>query len=196
MADFEVRINEGGFKRVGVTPSFDENLYGELLDEFAPDAQPLQVGLTPHLSWGRSPLGQLGMALAYRDDYEIAGVYGDNALRVHCVADEVKTNDTLLHETKHFIDDTTGEIEEGTRVMRRSMNRVLGTAAASGVVIGTALAVTNAGEPLLGAAVVVPALPMMIRSYWKAPHEVAARQFAADPEVTEAYGRVISYRQA
>ena len=196
MADFEISIDERGFRRVGVVPTFDENLYGQLLDEFVPDSQELQVGLTPHLSWGRSPLGRLFIALARRDDYEIAGVYTKNALRVHCIADEAKTNDTLLHETKHFIDDTTGELEKGSRVMRRSVNRVLGTAAATGVGIGSALAITNTGEPAFGAIVAVPALPIMIRTYWKAPHEVAARQFAADPEITEAFGKIIGYRQA
>ena len=130
------------------------------------------------------------------DGYKIRGTYDDSVITVYCVEDEGKTNTILLHEAKHFIDDTTGGIEAGTADVRRSVHRILGTAAVTGVGISTALAVSNIGEPLLGAAAIVPAVSLMYRACWNAPHEVAARQFSVAPEITEVYGKIISYRQA
>lgn len=135
------------------------------------------------------------MTLANRDEMEIAGQYNPNTrvIDVHCVLDEVRTNNILLHETKHYIDDANGTLPEGQRAMRAAVNRTVAGIVGGGIVVAGVLAATKIGEPTLGATTVIPGLPMMYRAYWKAPHEVDARNFAKDPAILQKFGGVISY---
>lgn len=57
MADFELHINYAAFERAGRQPRFDENLFGDLLDEqtkfigVPEDKDSLDVYLKPYPPW-------------------------------------------------------------------------------------------------------------------------------------------------
>ena len=195
MANFEVQIDNAAFSRVGVAPRFDAGLYGELLDEVQPNHPGLEISLTPALGWGHSPIGKLGMMLIYREQMAIAGQYNPeaNVMYVRCEPNLPRTNSILLHETKHFFDDINGTLAEGQKVMETTKNRVIAGVVGGGAAIAGILAATKLGSPMWGTTTVIPGLPMMHLTYWKAPHEVAARNFAKRPDIFQRYGRVISY---
>ncbi len=192
MANFNLEIDEAGFERVGIKPGFNEGLYGELLDEFAPDADDLRVvRLFPGVVWWRRPLTAARLIFN--------GLYDDKQkqIDVFCTESLEETNTALLHETKHFIDDTTGELKEGHNGMMRRVRREVAGIMAAGLGISAVTAATHPREALVtGLYSAYLSIRQTNRAYVGSSHELAARQFADSAQIAEAYGRIISYQRA
>lgn len=195
MANYEVRVNEDQFRGLGIDLRFDKSLYGELLDVFCLSATPLKVHIAPHPIWRQPAIGKLNALLFRREELARTGQYDveDRIIDVFCLPSASKANRTLLHETKHYIDDTTGQLERGIQSMQENSNNICRGSLLSGIAMAGTLAAIG-GDPMFGALAVAPALPLMHRAYWKSSHEIAAREFAHNPEISQAYGDIITYR--
>ena len=196
MADFELIIDEQAFHKAGVRPVFDENLYGQLLDEYAPGCERLTVEVFAHKSLGAGALrSRMYEAFPILVNGYVGG-YDEKELAVLCLPDLSDTNNTLLHETKHFFDDMTGAFDasfkrqvEMTRFARYSM---FGSAALIGVTAHVTLPLLG----LLSAAAPLPIYRHMLGAFYtEAEHEVNAQSFAANAEVVKQYGKIITYEQ-
>lgn len=201
MVNFEVNIDQKGFHRVGVEPVFDEARYGQMLNEFTEGDHQLRVNLAPHHSWGRSQIGHLAFVMARRQH---GGVYDPKtqSLNVDCYPDPMSTNTTLLHETKHFFQDTSGQLKTEQNKQRRKQLLQLGSTVLAGGGISLPLLLNVPAEipymilassPLMLAVPAVMALRYRLERF--SPFEVEAQDFATSPEITQSYGNIIRYRQ-
>ncbi len=194
MADFNIKVNDEAFRQLGVKPVFDENLYGKLIDAHAQQQiSPLDVVVTPSALWSGRSLLHLSQRL--QDIYTgnavlpVGGYSGsEQSIVLPANSDPARTTKLLLHETKHYIDHMNGNSEESAALMKLHLRGAVALAGA-GVLLG---AVT--GKKGLAVASALSPLATLPTAYWKAPHEVAARQFADDKDIQDDYGKVITYK--
>jgi hypothetical protein len=197
LANFEVCVDDAAFLAVGTTPLFDENRYGDLLDACGVTDDPLVVSLSPHHEWTGRLSHKIKAIKERRLGYKVAGRYLESGVNVFCNEDLDDTNDTLLHETKHFVDDVTGAQEKFDVVNDR--NEMIADGAILLGTVGTIalLAKTRKIPATIGAGV---ALPLLLAKnkicYGLAPDEAEARDFAFEVSLFEEYGRIITYAQA
>lgn len=189
MAETNVQINDQAFQQRDVTANFDEEAFSQLIAEYVPGAEAPEIVITPHMLWDKGSILQRLRNLRSGDTMLPVGGYSQstNSITVPASEDQDRTNTLLLHETKHFIDAATGASEKSGRDMKR---RFIGglAVAATGMAIG--FITGKKGVAIASAAAGIATLPA---SYWKAPHEVAARDFAKSKEVTDRYGKIITY---
>lgn len=200
MANFELSIDRAKFQHTGVQPVFDENLYGELLDEFLPEqAHVLRVKLEPHPAWGVSMVQRAVRRASLRTKYNLYGEYKNSGIWISCIDDVIETNDTLLHETKHYLNDIFGTFSKEEVSLKYQRAAVwAGSFATSAAAFGIgAEASIPAQYPVLIAGTVL-ATSISANRYLtdRTAEEISAQDFAVLPEVVEAYGQVIKYRQA
>lgn len=191
MADFDIKVNDEAFHKLGVKPVIDENLYGELIDTQAPESSLLHVVVTPSVLWsGRSSLSQRLQDIRTGNDVLPVGGYSgsEQSIILPTHSDAARTNKLLLHETKHYIDHMNGDSEESATLMQQHLKGAVALAGA-GVLLG---AVT--GKKGLAVASALSPLATLPTAYWKAPHEVAARHFAIDNDILDKYGKIITYK--
>ena len=195
MADFEVFIDEHEFAKRDVKVSFDEDTYTELLDEYAPNASGIVINVAPHITFRRNKAAA-GLA-KWHFRKAMTGKYDDNEIWVYGQDDVKMTNDTLLHESKHLIDDAAPEYGEAHQDYIRRFKilslscGVTGTAAG---VVANAIGLNPIESTAVG--VLVGGVPFNVINriwYYSDAFEGAARQFAVDPIVQAKYGRIISY---
>lgn len=190
MADFDIKVNDEAFHQLGVKPVIDENLYGELIDTQAPQSSPLDVVVTPSILWsGRSLSQRLHDIRTGNAVLPVGGYSGsEQSIVLPAHSDAARTNKLLLHETKHFIDHMNGDSEESATLMKQHLRGAVALAGA-GVLLGVVT-----GKKGLAVASALTPLATLPKTYWKAPHEVAARQFADDKDIQDKYGKIITYK--
>ncbi len=217
MANFNLNVQPEAFERLGVKPFFDENLYGELLDNLAPGTGDLEVHFRPHINWGigtmRSALRQT-IAL-YAGDHKQMQTYrtlgsfdkDNKVINVFGTQNVESTNGTLLHETKHLIDLSSGDFEEGLQWARGESSRILKRGAKASLLAGVAtgaLVGIGSGDEFtaglvslsVGVTSLTGSLALANRiPYKNSPHEIAAREFELEPDILREYGSIIRYGQ-
>jgi hypothetical protein len=197
MADFDLFIDECGFKKIGVKPIFNEDLYCDLLNEFTTTNAQACIALRPHMSWGLSPREKFLTRLQHPYKYTDYGEYHKNKLDIVCVEDLEETNNTLLHETKHFIDDYSVVTQERKTVKERILNIGVGVVIAADIVTFVEFrGNTDADIAVICGGLVLSAIGLYrYYGYTNTPYEIEARYFADNAKILEAYGHIISYQQ-
>ena len=190
MANLDFYINDQAFQELGVKPVIDENLYSELIDQYAPAASSLDIHVVPSVLWdGRNLSQRLKDIREGRAIWPIGGYSSANqSILLPAYPNQERTNKLLRHETKHFIDDINGDSHESGDLMSRQLRGAVMLAGA-GVVLG----LTGSKKTLVLASG-LSTLASMPAVYWNVPHEVAARQFAENPAIKDKYGKIISYK--
>jgi hypothetical protein len=204
MADFNVRIAERQFSRLGVSVEFDENLYGELLDELAPTVPEQKtpvITVVPAPIWGASWAYKLASEVGGREKDWPGGDYDWRTATIDILASEKvdETNKSLLYETRVWSADVSGEYAEAYQIMRnrRGYRRatLLGIVRV-GAIAGFELMGSSDGVLVGGIVGLLPGVVPSIVDNQKNPRFKEWRQFSKDPNVIAKFGRVISYRQA
>lgn len=202
MADFNVRISERQFSRLGVSVDFNENLYGELLDELAPSVPEQKtpvVNVVPAPVWGASFGYKLASQAGHRDEDWPGGDYDWRTATIDVRASEKpdEANRSLLYETRVWSADVSGEYAEAYQMIRnrKGYRRAtflgsVGVGAAVGAELGSVEGAVIGG--IVGA---IPGMVPGIIDTQKNPHFKQWRQFAKDPDVIARFGRVITYQQ-
>jgi hypothetical protein len=204
----DIQINTGAFERLGWQPEINEGLLAQLLREqtnrvAVPDEKHLTLQIKPHPKqknrlWGKGSLHKNG---CYSRDRTVADVY----LR----PDEKQSNNTLLHETRHWVQDVTnmyprsrtpkGRFIEIAKGLRHMPGTVVGYHAGAAVMGYLGYELTDSGPVgiLTGYSVAMVGGVMLLEESLglHTPWERDAYQFAADPTVQENYGEIIKYRQ-
>jgi hypothetical protein len=193
MANFELTIDKEGFKSLGVNAHFDEKLYNELLQEFTVAPSQPSIILKPHMSWGLNATARTFKRLRHPLRFSDYGEYrGGGELNILCTEDIEDTNDTLLHETKHYIDDETGDAHHHSFVRKNCLYGIAGAFITTE--IATELTIPPDFKMVSSAVLAVSGIALIKHySYSVAPEELSARKFAEDTDILEAYGQIISY---
>lgn len=195
MADFELTIDSSAFYSAGVKARFDENLYGELLEERCKGLLVPQLTLRPHMSWGLSPLARAIKRIQHPLTYTDYGNYLNGVIDVACLEDLENTNDTLLHETWHLIADQNEGLSDSDRVVRKRLLTIAGAVVLASVATDLCLS-SDLRLPAVGLVSLAGIASTRTFGYCLAPDEINAIKFAEDPLVLEAYGQIISYTAA
>jgi len=203
MADFNVRISERQFSKLGVSVDFDENLYSELIDELVqtvPEQKTPVINVVPAPVWGASWAYKLASEVGNRDEDWPGSQYDWRTATIDVRAAEKpdETNRSLLYETRVWSADVNGEYAEAYQMIhnRRGFRRAtilggIGVGAAIGAELG------SAGGAVIGGIVgLVPGVGSGVIDTQRNPHFRQWREFSKDPAVIARFGRVISYRQA
>lgn len=204
MADFNVRVSERQFSRLGVSIGFDENLYGELLDELAasiPEQKTPVVNVVPAPVWGASWAYKLASEAGRRRDEDWpGGKYDWRTATIDLRASEKsdETNRSLLYETRVWSADVSGEYTAAYQIIRdrRTYRR---TTLLGGVGVGAAVGFelgSIEGAVVGGLVGLMPGMVPGVVDTQRNPHFREWRQFSKDPDVVARFGRVISYQQA
>lgn len=203
MANFNVRIAERQFSRRGVIVDFNENLYGDLLDELAPSVPEQKIPLvnvTPARLWGASFIYKMASPAAHRDGDLPSGAYNHNTATVEVNASEKpnETNKALLYATRAWSADISGELAEARQRLqtrRPYLNAALVGTIGVGAVVGGLLGSVEGAVPGAVIGIIPGGVAVMIDAH-RDPYSRRWSQFSEDPDVIAQFGRVITYKQA
>lgn len=203
MADFKIGIAESQFEKLGVRVGFNEDLYGELLDELAPevptDRETINVGILPAPIWGAPFMYRLVSSAAIaRNEGDFPGQsYYPQVAGIDVRASEKvdETNFYLLYATRKWAADMNGDLERADQLVRdrRTYRRTVfsgnvGGLAALGYAVGSAEGAVIGG--LTGA---VSGTVAAVRDTQRNPYFREWNEFVENPEVVAKFGRIISY---
>ena len=208
MADFELNIATDQFKKVGFEfKKFDREKFRDLIGMLATRAVTYKKP-TVHLApWApllaRTKLGTVLRILNPRQrrfgdyDNKTAEIY------VYARSDVEETNNTLLHETKHWGDDIAGLLPDTREVHKKTLKRMApwagGALALDAIVPVATYAITESESVAQWALIATGALTTMGLTsvkhrvaYENSEWEQRARDFAVDPTVLAQFGTIIS----
>lgn len=204
MANFELRVNQEGFRELGVQVEFEENLYGEMLDEFlpetsAPTPDPM-VYITPARAWGEGNFRKALLAHEGREEDLPGATYIEGSAQISLRASEdlTETNASLLYGTRRLVADRNGEIDLATsrNHNHRHLRRLSFLGSTGGAaVVGYGIA---GPEGLFIGGMLGSAAGMIVSmvDYSSNPIRREWAKFARDPEIIARYGHIVSYRQS
>jgi hypothetical protein len=211
MLEFTVNIDQEKFDKLNVDLQFNKNLYGELIDESftgpVPEGKELNIHVSP---WAPllEPTAAGRLSKVYRRETRSSGEYlFHGELHTHPRDNQLINNINLLHETKHWLDDISGEFTEEKQKARLAQLRrkVYTTAGATAVAEVSTSAITYAATHSLSLAagafisVSLATFPLLNRIkrqiYATSPHELAAQEFAGNPDRLKRFGNIITYTQ-
>lgn len=187
MADFDFKVNDRAFHRLDRYPVIDENLYGDLIDTYAPGSPYREIALTPSAYWPERSLSERLGDLRYGASPSPFASYSGNRLSIPAHPDASRTNKVLLHEAGHDIDNSNPDMKESSEVMHRHLKGVVALAG-TGVVLGLAKGDKRQAAKNLSPILLAPVI------YAFSPHEISARDFAADKDIQAKYGKIFTYK--
>ncbi len=205
MAEFILRVNERAFNNLGVQVNFDEQRYGELLEELADSAKsevpndwnPI-VTLSPAAAWGMSGIrqainymGSAGSEIDPKVDYNT----DTKTIEVKASQEPQSTNSLLLFGTRRWSSHLSGELKEyEERNYRLRHFRRGGLAVTTGAMAFAGFEVAQGGGALAGGMIgFTGGLATTVVDARRSPYRKTLRAFTKDQEVLAKYGHVVQY---
>jgi len=201
MSNPEIFVEHDLFETVNVSLHIDPKPYEALFNELSSadgEFPPSAVHFFPALSWVNryTNIDEATFERVYANTANW-GNYDpdDKLLSVACRPLVDESNETFLHEAKHWGQDVHGELQ----TCQKWIDRALGVAAigfAGGIAgVATGISIKN---PDIAAPSALSMVLFPFGAFWYkligCKNERQAYRFAKDPEVLKSYGRILSYR--
>lgn len=213
---YSLSIDHAAFAELGKRVTFDGTKFRDLLDMAESSCHPdaptnirrPDVAIFPHRAW---QLREKRFGLVRAAGYLInplntkkfsAGEYHSKMGRIAVAllpGDADHANNTLLHEVRHWADDSDHTVKGPRHTLKRigaGASLAAGVATGIGLVAADIVPASLGGCEIASAAGATVTLGSLIISnrltYSEDPYEIRARDFAENPDITQRFGNIIT----